>query len=60
MTKAKQKKGILVCCEEMLMELGKTVFLDSIQWPHLEDEFTGPSLDRCPWCGAEMPWEELP
>jgi hypothetical protein len=56
MTRPNQKTSIIICCEEMLEQIGKTVFIDSIQWPHLRNAITGPSLDRCPWCGAEMPW----
>ena len=47
-----------VCCEDMLMQIGETVFLDSIQSPHLENPITGPLLTLCPWCGAEEPIDE--
>ena len=57
MTFEQNKKNIIVCCERMLMEIGVTILLDSIQWPHLRSASTGPSLDCCPWCGAKMPFQ---
>ncbi len=53
------KEVTVICCERMLMELGTTIHLDSIQWPHLEDSLLGPSLDNCPWCGTEMPFRTI-
>ena len=50
------EKDIVVCCERMLMELGHTIHLDSIQWPHLEDAIAGPTLAHCPWCSKKMPF----
>lgn len=49
------KRHMTICCEEMLMQIGETVFLDSIQSPHLDNAITGPLLNRCPWCGVEEP-----
>lgn len=51
------KENITVCCERMLMELGHTIHLNSIQWPHLGTSSISPSIDRCPWCGAKMPFD---
>ena len=56
MAETKGKTRIAVCCERMLMELGHTIHLDSIQWPHLGNSTTGPSLSHCPWCGAKLPF----
>ena len=53
------KESIVICCERMLMELGDSIHLDGMQWPHLGNEVVGPSLDRCPWCGAALPFKVL-
>jgi len=53
------KESTVICCERMLMELGESVHLDDTQWPHLVDSMTGPGLDCCPWCGAELPFKTL-
>ncbi len=50
------KKNIPICCERMLMEIGDSIHLDSIQWPHLKNSILGPSLTSCPWCGKKMPF----
>ena len=53
------ERNIVVCCEPMLQALGREVKVDSINWPHMRDGITGPSLRICPWCGHKMPFDYL-
>ena len=52
-------RRIVICCERMLMEIGESIAIDSIHWPHLGDYTIGPRVEVCPWCGTKLPFEEL-
>ena len=58
------ERNVVICCKRMLLALNKRHFLlDVLLTPHIEDEYVGETIDRCPWCGSEDmvdPYKEVP